>query len=430
MPTQWKKSEQEFERACKSIPGGVNSPARAFGGVGGHPILMASGEGPMLTDIEGNQYIDYIGSWGPLILGHRHPAVVADIEKALHEGTTFGAPTLRETEVAELVVSAVPSVEKVRMTNSGTEASLSAVRVARGFTSRNKIIKFAGCYHGHVDSLLVQAGSAATTLGIPSSPGVPESTTSDTIVVRYNDLDDVKRAFKEHPRAIAAVLLEPVVGNMGLVRPKPGFLEGLREITQADGALLVFDEVMTGFRLSFGGAQQLFGVTPDLSILGKVIGGGLPVGAFGGRAEIMDCVAPVGAVYQAGTLSGNPLAMASGLATLRQLEQSPPYTTLEELSSALAEGLDQAATDAGIVHTVARCGSMLTLFFNPDAVHDYDVACRSNTELYGKFFWKMLERGVYLPCSQFEALFVSAAHTKEHIDQTVEATKEVLAQLA
>lgn len=426
MITQWPRSKSEFERACRSIPGGVNSPARAFGAVGGHPILIAQASGATLTDIEGNQYIDYIGSWGPMILGHQHPKVVEAVSQALGRGMSYGAPTLLETELAERVVAAVPSVERVRMVNSGTEASMSAIRLARGYTGRDRIIKFAGCYHGHVDSLLVQAGSSATTLGTPSSPGVPKGCTADTIALRYNDLAAVEEAFHAHGDAIAAVILEPVVGNMGLVAPKQGFLEGLRELTAKNKALLIFDEVMTGFRLAYGGAQELFGIQPDLTVFGKVIGGGMPVGAYGGRAEIMESVSPAGPVFQAGTLSGNPLAMASGIATLDELKANPPYKRLDEMAKRLAEGLDQAATQAGIPHTVARVGSMLTLFFNPDPVTDYDVATRSDVQAFGRFFWHMMQRGVYWPCSQYEALFVSAAHTQDQIDHTIQAARESL----
>ncbi|MGL4463853.1 MAG: glutamate-1-semialdehyde 2,1-aminomutase [Planctomycetia bacterium] len=429
MASSWPLSKKEFERACRVIPGGVNSPARAFGAVGGHPLLIAEGQGQYIYDVEGNRYIDYIGSWGPMILGHRHPRVVEAIEKMLAKGTSFGAPTLIETEVAELVVSAVPGIEKVRMTSSGTEAAMSALRLARGATGRAKIVKFAGCYHGHVDGLLVQAGSAATTLGTPSSPGVPEGATRDTLVLPYNDVAAVEAAFDRHGAEIAGVMLEPVVGNMGLVEPKPGYLEALRRITQEHGALLIFDEVMTGFRLSFGGAQELYGVTPDVTALGKIIGGGLPVGAYGGRADLMDHMSPVGPIYQAGTLSGNPLAMASGLATLTELKLSPPYERLERLSRRLADGLSQAADDAGVPHTVARVGSMLTLFFNPEPVVDYAVALESDAKMYGRFFWKMMQREVYLPCSQFEALFVSDAHTMQDVDRTVAAAAESLREL-
>lgn len=430
MPSRRPRSQIEHERASRSIPGGVNSPARAFKAVGGNPIVMAKGQGAWLTDVDGNRYLDYIGSWGPMILGHGHAKVVSAIEAALRNGVSFGAPTTLESDLAEAVVAAVPSIEMVRMVSSGTEAAMSALRLARGFTRRDLVIKFAGCYHGHVDALLVQAGSSATTMGVPSSPGVPAGCTADTLIEPFNDLKAVEAAFSRHRGRIAAVLLEPVVGNMGLVRPEPGFLEGLRELTRADGALLVFDEVMTGFRLALGGAQQLLGVEPDMTILGKILGGGLPVGAYGGRGEILSKVSPSGPVFQAGTLSGNPLAMASGLATLHELRANPPYERLERLSDRLAEGLDEAASAAGIPHSLARAGSMLTLFFNPAPVVDYESALRSDTETFARFFWKLADRGVYWPCSQFEAAFVSAAHSEEDIERTIAAAREGLAEIA
>jgi glutamate-1-semialdehyde 2,1-aminomutase len=343
---------------------------------------------------------------------------------ALQLGSTFGAPTVREIEIAEIVAAAVPSVKKVRFVSSGTEATMAAIRVARAITGRSKIIKMAGHYHGHVDSLLVQAGSAATTLGTPNSPGVTEGSVRDTILCRFNDVQAVRDALEQFRHQIAAVLLEPIAGNMGLVPPRRGYLEALRALTESDGCLLIFDEVMTGFRVAYGGAQDLFGITPDLTALGKVVGGGLPAAAYGASAPIMDQVSPVGPVYQAGTLSGNPLAMAAGLETLRVLRDEPPYERLEHLSARLAEGLDRAATDAGIPHIVQRVGSMLTLFFHDGPVHDYDDARRSDTALFGRFFWEMLARGVYLPCSQFEAAFVSAAHTEDDIDGTIEAANE------
>ncbi|HVJ79447.1 MAG TPA: glutamate-1-semialdehyde 2,1-aminomutase [Planctomycetia bacterium] len=411
------------------MPGGVNSPARAFGAVGGHPLFMERGEGPFLFDIDGNRYLDYIGSWGPLILGHSRPEVVEEVRQALAGGCSFGAPTRRESELAELVISAVPSIEMVRMTSSGTEATMSAIRVARGFTRRDVIIKFAGCYHGHADALLVKAGSAATTLGTPSSLGVPVGATQDTLVLPFNDLDQVAGAFAQRGDSIAAVLLEPVVGNMGLVPPAPGFLAGLREITAMHGSLLIFDEVMTGFRLAWGGAQELYGVTPDLTALGKTIGGGMPVGAYGGRKDVMSVVSPLGGVYQAGTLSGNPVAMAAGLATLRLLAKEKPYARLEALGKRLAEGLASAANSAGIPACVQRVGSMLTLFFNPGPVRNYDDATRSDTKAFAKFFWNLLERGVYFPCSQYEALFLSTAHTEGQIDETIAAAVESMEKL-
>ena len=423
---QLHRSHAAFERANRSIPGGVNSPARAFGAVGGEPPFMERAEGAYLFDIDGNQYIDYIGSWGPMILGHARPEVLAAITAAATKGTTFGAPTVREVEIAEAVIAAVPSIEKVRFTSSGTEAAMSAVRVARGVSGRHKIVKMAGHYHGHIDALLVQAGSAATTLGMPNSPGVTPGAAADTVICPFNDVDAVREVFRRFPDQVAAVLLEPVAGNMGLVPPRPGYLEALREMTEQHGAILVFDEVMTGFRLAFGGAQERFGVTPDLTALGKIIGGGLPAAAYGASSRIMDHVSPAGPIYQAGTLSGNPLAMAAGLTTLKLLRDENPYDRLEALSARLAEGLDRAATDAGVPHVVQRVGSMLTLFFTDGPVWDYDDAKRSDTRLFGRFFWEMLARGVYLPCSQFEAAFVSAAHTEDEVDRTVEAAGAAL----
>jgi len=423
------RSQQAFERACKVIPGGVNSPARAFGGVGGQPIVIARGEGPYLIDVDGNRYIDYVGSWGPLILGHTHPRVLKATSEALHNGASFGAPTELETKLAELIIELVPSIEMVRMVNSGTEASMSTIRLARGFTKRDGIVKFAGCYHGHVDSLLVAAGSSATTLGVPNSPGVPAGCTADTYVLRYNDVAQLRQTFKERGDTIAGVVLEPVVGNMGLVVPSPEFLAELRTLTRQHGALLIYDEVMTGFRLALGGAQELLGQKPDLTILGKIVGGGLPVGAYGGRADIMKHVMPAGPVFQAGTLSGNPLAMAAGLATLQQLRDDPPYKRLDELGQKLAEGLKKAAGEAGVPHQVARVGSMWTLFFNETPVTDYDTAKKSDTQRFARFFWAMMEHGVYLPCSQFEAAFLCTAHSEAHIEHTLQAAREALTKL-
>jgi glutamate-1-semialdehyde 2,1-aminomutase len=420
------RSHAAFERACRVIPGGVNSPARAFGAVGGEPPFIARAEGAYLFDIDGHQYIDYIGSWGPMILGHGQPGVRAAVAEALALGSSFGAPTVREVEIAEEVAAVVPSIEKVRFVSSGTEATMSAVRLARGATGRTKFIKMTGHYHGHVDALLVQAGSAATTLGTPNSPGVTPGATADTILCPFNNVEAVADAFARFPGQIAAVLLEPVAGNMGLVPPRPGYLERLRELTEKDGALLFFDEVMTGFRLALGGAQERYGIRPDLTALGKVIGGGLPAAAYGASARIMDLISPAGPVYQAGTLSGNPLAMAAGLTTLRLLREHPPYERLEALSARLEEGFHRAASDAKVPHVVQRVGSMLTLFFNPEPVFDYDDARRSDTSLFGRFFWEMLARGVYLPCSQFEAAFLSAAHTEADIDHTIAAAGEAL----
>jgi glutamate-1-semialdehyde 2,1-aminomutase len=421
------RSHDAFVKANRVIPGGVNSPARAFGAVGGEPPFMARAEGQFLYDIDGNQYIDLIGSWGPMILGHGHPAVKKAVAEALETGTSFGAPTERETQIAEAVVAAVPSIEKVRFVSSGTEAAMSAVRVARGVTGRSKIIKMTGHYHGHVDALLVQAGSAATTLGHPNSPGVTPGSVADTILVPFNDVAAVQAVFKAHPREIAAVLLEPVAGNMGLVPPASEYLEQLREITEKDGALLFFDEVMTGFRLSYGGAQARFGITPDVTCLGKIIGGGLPAAAYGASSKIMDHVSPAGPIYQAGTLSGNPLAMAAGMATLEQLRIGDPYAKLEALGARLEEGWKRAATDASVPHAVQRVGSMITFFFNDGRVTNYEDAKRSDTKRFGRFFWEMMARGVYLPCSQFEAAFLSLAHTEADIDHIVEASVESLA---
>ncbi|HEV8070353.1 MAG TPA: glutamate-1-semialdehyde 2,1-aminomutase [Planctomycetaceae bacterium] len=423
------RSRAQFERARRSIPGGVNSPARAFGAVGGEPPFIDRGQGPFLYDVDGNRYLDYIGSWGPLILGHAHPEVVAAVEQALHKGTSFGAPTEAESELAEMVIEAVPSVERIRMVSSGTEATMSAIRLARGFTKRDRIIKFAGCYHGHVDSLLVKAGSGAMTHGNPSSPGVPVGSTNDTIVVEFNDVPALEATFAAARGQIACVILEPVVGNMGVVLPEPGFLEAVQQVCRTNGALLIFDEVMTGFRLAYGGAQaRLGGTTPDLTTFGKILGGGMPVGAYGGRADVMDCVSPVGPVYQAGTLSGNPLAMACGIATLRILKRTNPYPRLESETIRLAQGLAAAASAAGVPHTVAQIGSMFTLFFSGEKVVNQTVAARCDTKQFARYFWGMLDRGIYLPCSQFEANFVSAAHTPEHIDQTLAAAREVLVE--
>jgi glutamate-1-semialdehyde 2,1-aminomutase len=412
------------------MPGGVSSPARAFGAVGGQPLFIQRGEGPYLFDVDGNRYLDFVGSWGPLILGHCHPRVLQAVEAALHRGATFGAPTELESDLAEEIIRTMPSVEMVRLVSSGTEAAMSAIRLARGFSGRDVIVKFAGCYHGHVDSLLVAAGSSALTHCVPSSPGVPVGCTNDTLVLAFNDTQGLADAFKKQASRIAGVILEPVVGNMGLVPPRPDFLSELRRLTAGHGALLIYDEVMTGFRLAYGGAQELFGQTPDLTVLGKVVGGGLPVGAYGGRADVMKKVMPAGPVFQAGTLSGNPLAMAAGLATLRELRQDPPYARLEMLGRRLADGLTEGARKAGVPHQLQRVGSMWTLFFNPAPVTDYETAKKSDTARFGRFFWAMMDRGVYLPCSQFEAAFISAAHTEEQIDQTVATAREALAELA
>ena len=421
------KSEAAFARAKQLIPGGVNSPARAFGGVGGSPLFIDRAEGAYLYDVDGNRYIDYIGSWGPMILGHSHPRVVAALQEVAARGTSFGAPTEAESRLAELIVEAVPSVEKVRLVNSGTEATMSAIRLARGYTGRDIIVKFAGNYHGHVDSLLVAAGSSAATLAVPNSPGVTAGTAQDTLVLAYNDVAGLKAAFAERPGKIAGVMVEPVVGNMGCVIPSKEFLQALREETARDGALLIFDEVMTGFRVAYGGAQSLFGITPDLTTMGKIVGGGLPVGAYGGKAEIMDHILPAGKVFQAGTLSGNPLATAAGIATLEVLKEESPYERLEQLSAQLERGLAEAATAAGVPHTIARVGSMMTLFFHGEPVTSWDVAAKADTARFGRYFWQLIERGVYMPCSQYEALFVSAAHSEADIAATVDAAKAALA---
>ena len=420
-----------FAQAQQRIPGGVNSPARAFKAVGGDPVFIARGEGARLYDVDGNSYLDYVGSWGPLILGHRPPVVVEALEKTLAEGTSFGAPTQREIEIAELIAEMIPSVEMVRLVNSGTEATMSALRLARGFTGRDLVVKFNGNYHGHVDSLLVKAGSGLATLGISDSGGVPQAFSKTTIPLPYNSVEAVERSFAERGNEIAAVIIEPVVGNMGCVPPKPGYLEALREITARHGALLIFDEVMTGFRLSAGGAQGLFGVTPDLTTLGKVIGAGLPVGAYGGRRDIMEKVSPLGPVYQAGTLSGNPLAVAGGLALLRTLNSDAGiYEKLERHGARLAEGVHAAAKRSGVPLTINRVGSMITFFFTEGEVFDWDTASKSDTARFAHFFREMLERGVYLPCSQFEAAFLSAALTDEDIDTTIAAADEALAAVA
>jgi glutamate-1-semialdehyde 2,1-aminomutase len=412
------KSESLFSRAQELIPGGVNSPVRAFRSVGANPPFMAQGEGSRLFDVDGNEYIDYVGSWGPLLLGHRHPEIVAALEHALTIGTSFGAPTPQEIDLAEAICRAVPSIEMVRLVNSGTEATMSAIRVARGFTGRDLIVKFEGCYHGHVDSLLVKAGSGMATLGIADTQGVPQAFAATTIALPYNSVDAVEAAFRAHGGEIAAIIVEPVVGNMGCVPPLPGYLEALREITARHGALLIFDEVMTGFRVAYGGAQQRYNIQPDLTTLGKVIGGGLPVGAYGGRRDIMSKVAPAGPIYQAGTLSGNPLAVAAGLAMLRHLKAHPEvYDDLERRAAELC-----AAVPAGV--TVNRVGAMFTFFFTGDPVTDWESAKRSDTARFGRFFRAMLDRGIYLAPSQFEAAFLSAAHTDDDIRRTIEAARQ------
>lgn len=427
--TSREKSHQAYQRAQQLMPGGVNSAARAFGAVGGEPIVFEQGQGAYLQDIDGNRYIDYIGSWGPMILGHQFDAVKEAVHQAVERGTSFGAPTLAENQLAELIIEAVPSVEMVRLVNSGTEATMSAIRVARGFTGRDKIIKFSGNYHGHVDSLLVSAGSAAATLSVPNSPGVTAGTTRDTLILNYNDTAQLQQAFSQQGDQIAAVILEPVCGNMGVVTPTPEFLTALRELTTQTGAVLIFDEVMCGFRVAFSGAQSLWEITPDMTTMGKIVGGGLPLGAFGGRRDIMQHVLPAGKVFQAGTLSGNPIATAAGIAMLTALRDDPPYEQLEESSRRLAEGLVDACQAAGIEHCLNRVGSMLTLFFQAGPVTDWASAARSDVDRFARFFWGMIEQGVYLPCSQFEALFVSTEHSASDIDATIEAAQKVATTL-
>ncbi len=417
------------KRAEQMIPGGVNSPVRAFGSVGGDPPFIVRGRGSHLWDADENKYIDYVGSWGPLILGHAAPGVPEAVSAAAKHGTSFGASTPAEADLAEIVISAFPHVEKVRFVSSGTEATMSAIRLARAYTKRKYIVKFEGCYHGHADALLVKAGSGVATLGIPGSAGVPEEFTQLTLALPFNDTDALEQAFKKFERKIACVIVEPVVGNMGCVPPASLYLDALREITLRDGALLIFDEVMTGFRVAFGGAQERYGILPDLTTFGKIIGGGLPVGAYGGPKEIMDMVAPLGPVYQAGTLSGNPLAMAAGLATLRYLRshKGTIYTSLELLSGQLVEGVAAAAKEAGIPICYNRVGSMFTWFFTPGPVTDFTSASKCDTAAFGRFFRAMLDSGIYLPPSQFEAAFLSAAHTKKDVEQTIAAAQQAFA---
>ncbi len=435
----FEKSKQLYDKAQQLIPGGVNSPVRAFKAVGGHPLFISKGAGSKIFDVDGNEFIDYVGSWGPLILGHCHPEVMEALAIVLETGTSYGAPTEREIELAELITQAFPSIEKVRLTNSGTESTMALLRLARGYTGRSMILKFEGCYHGHGDSLLVKAGSGVATLGLPDSPGVPAELARLTLTCPFNDLNSVKEAFSLHGKNIAAVIVEPVVGNMGCVPPQPGFLQGLRSFTTANGSLLIFDEVMTGFRVAYGGAQELYGVNPDLTALGKIIGGGLPVGAYGGKRDIMDQVAPVGPVYQAGTLSGNPLAVTAGIMTLKLLRREGTYRRLEERSRKLSQGMLDAAEKAGIPVLANRVGSMFTLFFTAPqaplsseparqggvkAVSNWTMAKQSDTKKFARFFWAMLENGVYLAPSQFEAGFLSTAHSDEDIDKTVEAARK------
>ncbi len=422
MPT----SQQIMEEARTLIPGGVNSPVRAFAAVGGTPVVIESASGACIRDVEGREYIDYVGSWGPMIVGHAHPRVVEALQKACARGASFGAPTALENQLARLIVEIVPSIEKVRMVNSGTEATLSAVRVARGFTGRHKIVKFEGCYHGHSDSFLIAAGSGAATLGVPNSPGVTPGAAADTLLAFYNDLESVEVLTRSNSGEIAAVIVEPVAGNMGVVPPEPGFLQGLREICTREGIVLIFDEVMTGFRVALGGAQERYGVMPDLTTLGKIIGGGLPVGAYGGRADIMAKVAPEGPVYQAGTLAGNPLAMTAGIETLELLREPGFYEVLETRSARLAAGTEQNLKDLGLDLYTTRVGSMSCLFFTPERVTSWKTAAGCNTKAYAVYFHAMLDRGVYLAPAQFEAAFVSAAHTDADIEATLVAQREAL----
>jgi glutamate-1-semialdehyde 2,1-aminomutase len=423
------KSDALFAEALQCIPGGVNSPVRAFRAVGGQPFFVNRAKGARIYDVDGNEYLDYVCTWGPAILGHAHPRIIEAVQQTAANGTSFGIPNPLEVRMAQRICRAVPSVKKVRMCNSGTEATMSAIRLARGFTGRTQIIKFEGCYHGHVDSLLVKAGSGALTFGHPDSQGVPAAFTQHTIVLPFNDAPAVRVAFAANPRQIAGIIIEPVPGNSGVYLPRPGYLEFLREITTANGALLIFDEVMTGFRLSLGGAQQRFHIEPDLSCFGKIIGGGLPVGAFGGRAEIMDCLAPLGPVYQAGTLSGNPLAMAAGLAALEELAQGETYVRLESLGQQLETGMRNAAQAARVPVQFNRVGSMFCAYFTEEPVHNLDDAMRSDRARFAKFFHAMLAAGIYLAPSQFEAGFISLAHTSEDIERTVAAARQALAQL-
>lgn len=422
-------SNRLFEKAKKLIPGGVNSPVRACRSVGIDPLFIERAEGCLVFDSDGNEYIDYIGSWGPMILGHRHPAVVEAISSALKKGTSFGAPTESEIKLAEMITEAMPSVEMIRMVNSGTEAAMSAIRLARGFTGRDLIIKFDGCYHGHSDSLLVEAGSGVATLGIPGSPGVPKSFVENTISIPYNDINSAKEAMDKYGARVACIIVEPVAGNMGLVLPARGFLEALRDLSEKSGSLLIFDEVMTGFRVAYGGAQSVYGISPDLTCLGKIIGGGLPVGAYGGKRCIMEKIAPQGPVYQAGTLSGNPIAMAAGIATLKELKKPGFYELLDERSEKLAAWLAEAARMAGIKVSIDRAGSMLGIFFTDKKVTDYKSAKTSDLNMFSAFYRNMLNEGIYLAPSQFEALFVSSAHGDEHIGRTVHAARKVMAEL-
>lgn len=423
------QSEEIFGTAQQLMPGGVNSPVRAFKSVGGQPIVFDKVQGSHVWDVDGNEYIDYVGTWGPAICGHAHPEVIKALQNALEKGTSFGAPSVQENILAEMVINAVPSIEMVRFVNSGTEACMSALRMMRAYTGRDKIIKFQGNYHGHADMLLVQAGSGVATLGLPDSPGVPKSATSSTLAAPYNDLEAVKKLFEEHSDEIAGVMLEPVVGNSGFIAPDAGFLEGLRELTHEYGALLAFDEVMTGFRIAYGGAQERFGVTPDVTTLGKIIGGGLPVGAFGGRQDIMEMVAPAGAMYQSGTLSGNPLAMTAGIKTLELLQRPGVYEQLDRMTKKLTDGLKEIAEKHGQAVHIGQISAMFGIFFTERSVHNFEDANTSDLEKFARYHRGMLERGIYLAPSQFEAGFTSLAHTEEDINQTLKAADQVMASL-
>lgn len=422
-----KQSQALFEEAQHYIPGGVNSPVRAFKAVGGNPLFIKSAKGAYIYDQDDNQYVELINSWGPMILGHANPVVEAALREAIPQSVSYGAPTAREVEIAKLIVEMVPSIEKVRMVNSGTEATMSAARLARGYTGRDKIVKFEGCYHGHGDSFLIAAGSGAMTMGEPNSPGVTKGTAQDTLLASFNDLDSIDRLIQSNPDAIAAIIVEPVAGNMGCVLPKEGFLEGLRQRCDEYGILLIFDEVMTGFRLAQGGAQELYGITPDMTALGKIIGGGLPVGAYGGKKEIMDFVSPVGPVYQAGTLSGNPIAMAAGYAMLNQLHKNKElYAQLTQTTAAIVEGFRENMKKLNVSYTINHVGSMFSLFFTEHPVYDFQSASASDTKRFGAYFQQMLQRGIYLAPSQFEALFISASITNQLVDQIVKANYESL----
>ena len=418
---QFSRSSQLFAAAKEIIPGGVNSPVRAFKSVGADPLFIKKAAGPKIFDVDGNEFIDYVGSWGPMILGHCHPQVVSAIKTAADSGCSFGAPTELEIILAEMVIKAVPSIEMVRMVSSGTEATMSAIRLARGYTGRDKILKFSGCYHGHSDALLVKAGSGAATFGVPDSPGVPKDFAKHTLTATYNDLASVKQLIAENPNEVACIIIEPVAGNMGTVPPREGFLEGLRELCTNEGIVLIFDEVMSGFRVAYGGAQQVYGITPDMTTLGKIIGGGLPVGAFGGKKEIMALLSPAGGVYQAGTLSGNPLAMSAGIATLTLLQAEGFYQQLEEKSAYLAAGIAKAARDANYPIYSTRVGSMFCSFFTKGEVKDWDSAANCDTKAFATFFKAMLNEGIYLAPSQFETAFVSIAHTNDDLDKTIAA---------